>query len=84
MIRSHPAIKVFDDSNSAGCEVATAMGTFRIRPHRTLQGRAELWLDDSFWESYESADAALEALVRGQIGMGEWRGLGIAFCDEAD
>lgn len=84
MLRTQSALPTIRDHSGKWCDVGTAMGTFRIRPHRTMAGWAEMWLDESCWESYPSAEAALAALVRGQIGMGEWRGLGLAFCEEAD
>lgn len=84
MLRTQSTLATVRDRGGAWCDVPTAMGTFRIRPHRTIAGWADLWLDESCWESYPSAEAALAALVCGQIGMEDWRGLGLAYCEDGD
>lgn len=47
-------------------------GRFRMKPHRTLPGEIELWLDDSCWDRYETVQAAKAALLEGKLGMPEW------------
>lgn len=55
--------------------IESPLGRFRVLPHRTVAGEAELWLDESCWGRFENRAMALLAVRIGQIGLRDWDSL---------
>lgn len=72
----HPSLALQQVSrDSTIIAVESPFGKFRVKPHRTLPGEIELWLDESCWERFASVDAAMNAVTRGQLGIPDWDAL---------